>query len=132
MATEGVKAPRGDLSNLPIKTTAKGAAASPVLSAEDHVEMKDIVAGAPAPEEDIMQLARLGDVEAVRKLYDSGVFDALYCDGEGITPLHVSMRLGFWRTWLIVYSGRRSTINMPCANSSSIPVLMSTRRVESL
>ncbi len=45
---------------------------------------------APAPEDDIMQLARLGDVPAMEKLFESGDYDATYVDDEGITPLHVS------------------------------------------
>lgn len=45
---------------------------------------------APLPvEEDIMQLARLGEVAAVQKLFESKKFNAKYKDEEGITPLHV-------------------------------------------
>lgn len=40
-------------------------------------------------EEDIMQLARLGEIGAIQKLFDSGKFDATYKDEQGITPLHV-------------------------------------------
>ena len=40
-------------------------------------------------EEDIMQLARLGEIGAIQKLFDSGKFDATYKDDQGITPLHV-------------------------------------------
>lgn len=43
----------------------------------------------PAPELDIMQFARTGDVPGMEKLFESGEFDATYADGEGITPLHV-------------------------------------------
>lgn len=39
--------------------------------------------------EDIMQLARLGDVAAIQKLIDDGKFSAGYTDDEGISPLHV-------------------------------------------
>ena len=39
--------------------------------------------------EDIMQLARLGEIEPVKKLFEDGKFDAQYQDAEGITPLHV-------------------------------------------
>lgn len=69
----------------------KASAAAPKLSDDDHVEMKDMLPSGPAivPEEDIMQLARLGDIQAIEKLYDTGKFDAQYCDAEGITPLHV-------------------------------------------
>jgi hypothetical protein len=40
-------------------------------------------------EEDLMQLARLGEIAAIQKLFDSGKFDATYKDEQGITPLHV-------------------------------------------
>ena len=40
-------------------------------------------------EEDIMQLARLGDIPAMEKLFESKGYDATYTDDEGITPLHV-------------------------------------------
>jgi len=40
-------------------------------------------------EEDIMQLARLGEIGAIQKLFDGGKFDASYTDEQGITPLHV-------------------------------------------
>ena len=40
--------------------------------------------------EDIMQLARLGEIGPIQKLFDEGKSDAKYKDHEGITPLHVS------------------------------------------
>jgi palmitoyltransferase len=67
----------------------KSTAAAPKLSDDDHVELKDILPSVPDPDEDIMQLARVGDIPGIEKLYDSGKFDATYCDDEGITPLHV-------------------------------------------
>jgi len=36
-----------------------------------------------------MQVARVGDIAAMEKLFESGEFDATYADEEGITPLHV-------------------------------------------
>jgi len=36
-----------------------------------------------------MQLARLGEIGAIQKLFDRGMFDAQYADEQGITPLHV-------------------------------------------
>lgn len=39
--------------------------------------------------EDIMQLARLGEISAMQKLFESRRFHAGYKDEEGITPLHV-------------------------------------------
>lgn len=74
----------------------KATAAPPKLTQqEDAVELKNMASGAdsiktPLPiEQDIMQLARLGEVAAVQKLFESKQFDAKYRDEEGITPLHV-------------------------------------------
>ena len=39
--------------------------------------------------EDIMQLARIGDIEAMKALLQTGKFTAAHKDHEGITPLHV-------------------------------------------
>ena len=40
--------------------------------------------------EDIMQLARLGEIGPIQKLFETGKYSANYKDEEGITPLHVS------------------------------------------
>lgn len=60
----------------------------------DNVELKEMPSAQPSLpiEEDIMQLARLGEVAAIQKLFDSGKFDATYSDEQGITPLHVRAR----------------------------------------
>jgi len=42
-------------------------------------------------EDNIMQLARLGEVGAIQKLFQSGKYDASYKDEQGVTPLHVSL-----------------------------------------
>ncbi|KAL1958101.1 hypothetical protein VTO42DRAFT_5141 [Malbranchea cinnamomea] len=87
--------------------TGKASAAPPKLSTthKGDVELEDMKNGGsgsnngsgsgdsandtPLPvEKDIMQLARLGEVNAIRKLFESGKYDAKYCDEEGITPLH--------------------------------------------
>lgn len=51
-------------------------------------DMADQTPGLPV-EEDVMQLARLGEIAAMQKLFDSGKADATYTDDQGITPLHV-------------------------------------------
>lgn len=43
--------------------------------------------------EDLMQLARLGEVGPIRKLFEDGKYDVKYKDEQGITPLHVSVLL---------------------------------------
>jgi len=69
----------------------KATVVAPKLSDEEHVELADMLPSGPdiKPDEDIMQLARVGDIQGIERLYDSGKFDASYSDGEGITPLHV-------------------------------------------
>lgn len=74
--------------SLPIMPNGKATAAAPKLSDDNHVELEDMLP--TAPDEDIMQLARLGDIQGIERLYESGKFDAAYCDEEGITPLHVT------------------------------------------
>lgn len=56
----------------------------------DH-ELENIADKKPTlpVEEDLMQLARLGEIGAIQKLFDSGKYDATYKDEQGITPLHV-------------------------------------------
>lgn len=69
----------------PSQPPAKGNAATPKLNNE--LEMGNMTANEPA-EPDIMNLARIGDVAAMQKLFDTDEYDATYTDAEGITPLH--------------------------------------------
>lgn len=67
---------------------ANGAPRDNVPSGEH--ELADLPAKPSLPiEEDIMQLARLGEIGAIQKLFDGKKFDASYADEQGITPLHV-------------------------------------------
>lgn len=57
------------------------------------MEMGNIMAENDAADEssnDLMQIARVGDVPAMEKLFETSGLDATYTDEEGITPLHVS------------------------------------------
>lgn len=76
----------------------------------------------PPPEDDIMQFARIGDVPAMEKLFESGDYDATYTDGEGITPLHVSAGNRAGNLLPIAAnpfsSGQPLTTSTQCANSS--------------
>jgi palmitoyltransferase ZDHHC13/17 len=59
-----------------------------------QVELQEMISGKPRLpiEEDIMQLARLGEIKAIDKLFKSGKFEVQYKDEQGITPLHVRRR----------------------------------------
>ncbi|SPQ22648.1 82e28baf-4358-417c-8333-ed5587fc7e66 [Thermothielavioides terrestris] len=68
----------------PSQPPSKSETATPKLNNE--VELGQLP-GDP-PQNDIMQLARIGDIAAMEKLFESGEYDATYSDDEGITPLH--------------------------------------------
>lgn len=57
-----------------------------------------------AAQNDIMQMARIGDIAGMEKLFETTEYDATYTDDEGITPLHVclidcSFRWNCTREW---------------------------------
>ena len=76
-------------------SSAPSSSADPKPSPGDQHELKDMSQAPPALaiEEDLMQLARLGEIGAIQKLFDTGRYDATYRDEQGITPLHVRLLL---------------------------------------
>jgi hypothetical protein len=104
-------------------TTADGATDRKASSGheEDQVELADMITKPPLPvEEDVMQLARLGEIGAIQKLFDAGKCDATYTDEQGITPLHVRLFLEGAESLLTwCDSGPQSTTTTPSAISSS-------------
>lgn len=76
----------------PTLANGKASAAPPKVASENTVELDEI---GPSEDklplqEDIMQLARLGEIDPIQTLFEKGKFDARYKDQEDITPLHVS------------------------------------------
>lgn len=57
----------------------------------DKVELSDLDSSPPPlpVEQDLMQLARLGELRAIQKLFDRGLYSAKSTDDQGITALHV-------------------------------------------
>ncbi len=87
---EGPTQSKSHLSSL--MSTGKGSTLAPQLSVSaGNLELKNMSTSetAMAEDHDMMQLARVGDVETMRKLFDDGLFSPDYCDEEDITPLHV-------------------------------------------
>jgi palmitoyltransferase ZDHHC13/17 len=85
-----------------VGSTGQAPATPPRATLED-VELSNVQNGSAIPptvplEGDIMQCARLGEIELLQKMFESGKFNAQYKDEEGITPLHVSFGgdLSFW------------------------------------
>ena len=117
---------------------AKANAAPPKVTGGNTVELDNMAA--PAEKlplhEDIMQLARLGEIGPMKTLFETGKFDARYKDQEDITPLHVSQdvtpRIVGYELCLQAVSGLPSTIIMRYANTSSSPAQRSTQKAASL
>jgi palmitoyltransferase len=120
----------------PNQPSAKSSAAAPMLD-KNEVEM-GMLSGSTARNDsdavdddadgdsnDIMHLARVGDIPGMERLFESGAYDATHADSEEITSLHVCCHLSAhaYRPsvlhMLIKFSGQPSTINMQCASSSS-------------
>lgn len=78
--------------------------------------------------DDVMQLARLGEIEPMQKLFEQGKVGADFRDEENISPLHVSCIATPMSLAKLRGSGQPSTITMPCAGFSSTEVRTSTSR----
>ncbi|KAI9801133.1 MAG: Palmitoyltransferase zdhhc17 [Piccolia ochrophora] len=95
----------------------------------DDVELKTIPAETRTIplEEDIMQLARLGEVGAIQKLFDTGKFDVKYKDDEGITPLHwAAINNQYALCKYLIEAG--SDINAKGGESVATPIMWATQR----
>ena len=86
---------RGAAPKVSASANGKAGAASPKVTGGDNVELENMEASGDEIKlplhEDIMQLARLGEIGPVQKLFDEGKYTVDYKDEEGITPLHVSI-----------------------------------------
>ena len=85
-------APQGASSTgMPTLPNGKASPAPPEVTGDSNMELEDV---GPQEDklplhEDVMQLARVGEIVAIQKLFHEGKVDAKYRDKEGITPLHV-------------------------------------------
>lgn len=77
----------------PAFANGKSGVASPKVTQDKDMELEDIdgfSAEIKLPlHEDIMQLARLGEIGPIQKLFEEGKYNATHKDGQDITPLHV-------------------------------------------
>lgn len=72
----------------------KASVALPKVTANAEMELENMgsVEDKLPLHEDIMQLARLGEISPIKHLFNAGKFSAKFRDEEGITPLHVCAR----------------------------------------
>lgn len=131
------EAPHGAAPTPPALANGKASAAPPKVTGENYVELDKM--GPPEAKlplhEDIMQLARLGEIGPIQSLFETGKFNARYKDQEGITPLHVSQDIAPGTTRYELYlqagSGLQSTITMRSANTLLSPARRSMQKAAS-
>ena len=118
-------APHGAAPTISVLANGKASVAPPKVTGDNNVELDRM---APPEDklplhEDLMQLARLGEIGLIQTLFETGKFNARYKDQEGITPLHVSRDEAPGTTrhelYLHVDSGRQSTITMRSVDTLS-------------
>ncbi|KIW05991.1 uncharacterized protein PV09_03175 [Verruconis gallopava] len=97
-------------------------------TARDAHELQDVAPKPPLPvEEDIMQLARLGEIGAIQRLFDSGKYDATYADEQGITPLHwAAINNHYALCHFLIKSG--ANVNAKGGDAVATPVLWAAKK----
>ncbi|RYP43256.1 hypothetical protein DL770_011769 [Monosporascus sp. CRB-9-2] len=115
------------LNGAPIQPSSKGSAAAPKLNSEDMEMGRLPTSDEPSPEPDVMQLARVGDIPAMKKLFEVGDLDATYTDNDGITPLHwAAINNQFAMCKFLIESG--ADINKKGGDSVATPLQWAAQR----
>ncbi|TKA58604.1 hypothetical protein B0A49_10989, partial [Cryomyces minteri] len=98
-------------------------------SGQHHGQLDHVPLGRdPLPvEKDMMQLARLGEIGAIQKLFDSREFDANYSDEQGIAPLHwAAINNHYALCHFLIQSG--ANVNARGGDAAATPVLWAAKR----
>lgn len=97
----------------------------------DKVELSDLDSSTPPRqlpvEQDLMQLARLGELRSIQKLFDSGKFTARSTDEQGITALHwAAINEHHALCHFLIQSG--ADVNAKGGDAQATPVLWASKR----
>ncbi len=96
----------------------------------DKVELSDLDSSPPrqlAIEQDLMQLARLGELRSIQRLFDTGKFTAQSTDEQGITALHWAAINGHDALChFLLQSG--ADVNAQGGDAQATPVLWASKR----
>jgi protein AFG1 len=96
----------------------------------DKVELSDLDSSPPRQlpvEQDLMLLARLGELRAIQKLFDSGKYTARSTDEQGITALHWAAINGHHALChFLIQSG--ADVNAKGGDAEATPVLWASKR----
>lgn len=94
------------------------------------VELSDLDSSPPPPlpiEQDLMQLARLGELRSIQRLFDTGKFTARSTDEQGITALHWAAINGHQALChFLLQSG--ADVNAQGGDAQATPVLWASKR----
>ncbi|WPG99416.1 Hypothetical protein R9X50_00223000 [Acrodontium crateriforme] len=94
-----------------------------------NVEVSDLESSPPPlpVELDLMQLARLGELRSIQKLFDSGKYTARSTDEQGITALHWAAINGHYAlSHFLLQSG--ADVNARGGDAQATPVLWASKR----
>ncbi|KAK5138216.1 hypothetical protein LTR08_004912 [Meristemomyces frigidus] len=111
------------------KASTSSASSSTGKDGLDKVELSDLDASPPRlpVEQDLMQLARLGELRAIQRLFDSGKFSARSTDAQGITALHWAAINGHHALChFLIQSG--ADVNAKGGDAQATPVLWASKR----
>lgn len=96
----------------------------------DKVELSDLDSSPPRElpvEQDLMQLARLGELRSIQKLFDTGKFNAKSTDEQGITALHWAAINGHHALChFLIQAG--ADVNAKGGDAEATPVLWASKR----
>ncbi|KAK5720428.1 palmitoyltransferase akr1 [Elasticomyces elasticus] len=95
----------------------------------DKVELSDLESSPPRlpVEQDLMQLARLGELRSIQRLFDSGSYNAKSIDEQGITALHWAAINGHHALChFLIQSG--ADVNARGGDAQATPVLWASKR----
>ncbi|KAF2774173.1 Palmitoyltransferase akr1, ankyrin repeat-containing protein akr1 [Teratosphaeria nubilosa] len=118
-----------DPSATPDRKASSSADSSPDKDGLERVQMSDLDSSPPRlpVEQDLMRLARLGDLRAVQRLFDSGKFSARSTDEQGITALHWAAINGHYALChFLIQSG--ADVNARGGDAQATPVLWASKR----
>ncbi|KAK4499585.1 hypothetical protein PRZ48_010103 [Zasmidium cellare] len=113
----------------PERRDSGSAPTSPSKDGLAKVELSDLDASPPQHpiEQDLMQLARLGELRAIQKLFDSGRYTAKSTDEQGITALHWAAINGHHALChFLIQSG--ADVNARGGDAHATPVLWASKR----
>lgn len=91
------------------------------------MELQRIAHPEPPVEEDIMALARLGEIGAIQRLFNEKKFDATYRDDQDITPLHwAAINNHYALCHYLITCG--ADVNVKGGDAGAPPVLWASKR----